>query len=190
MSTSLDEGRYQFHFPEGWWSGKWDGTPASKYQIFQGKTPACVDLVGIDGHGTVYLIEVKDHSEHLRENDKPLPDSLREKVHDTVMGVITAHRRGDTSGLCAPLLKALVKGAPVYVVLWLEEPNRQVTATRRQRLAHNGSVLMKKHAALFKWLNARFRVVNRHTCGTLMSGVSCTLREVAPVDQGGSRRRP
>jgi hypothetical protein len=78
VNPPLDEGSLRFTFADNWWCGKWDGTSASKYEIFPGKTPACVDLVGIDGGGALYLIEVKDHFEHIRENPKSLPDSLRD----------------------------------------------------------------------------------------------------------------
>ncbi len=171
MSTSLVEGSLRFDFEDGWWCDKWDGAPASKYEIFPGKTPSCVDLLGTDASGAAYLIEVKDHSEHLRANDKPLLDVLRDKVHDTVMGVITAHRRGD-SHVIERLARALVKKAPVYVVLCLEEPTRQVLATSQQRRTLNGTLLMREHERAFRWLNARLRVVNRHNCHTLIPGLS------------------
>ncbi len=172
MTTSLREELLRFDFDDSWKViGRWDGTSASRYKIFQ-DTPACVDLVGIDGTGAVYLIEVKDYSKNVREKEKPLHEVLRDKVHDTVMGLITAHRRGDTTMLSEPLARALVKGAPVYVVLHIEEPTHQVVATSRQRLAVDGSVLMRQYANDFRWLNARLLVVNRHNCQRFLPGLS------------------
>lgn len=171
MSTTLEEGGLLFDFSDGWWCDKWDGSPASKYEIFPGKTPACVDLVGIDRHGVVYLIEVKDHSANIRENDEPWADVLRKKVHDTVMGVITAHRRGDTL-LSQPLARALVKKARVFVVLWLEEPMRGLPMTGKQRRALNGVLLRKNLETTFRWLDARVLVVNRDNCHECLDGLS------------------
>jgi hypothetical protein len=167
------EGQLQFEFNDDWRvCGKWDGTPASRHQIVDGREPSKVDLVGIHGEGTMYLIEVKDHSQHLRTNDKPLFDVLRDKVHDTVMGVITGHRRGDTSMLCEPLARALVDRAKAVVVLWLEEPTHVVRATRQQRKNVNGTFLMRAHAKDFKWLNAGLLVVNRDNSEQFIPGLT------------------
>lgn len=173
MSRSFTEKSLRFDFDDDWKvCGRWDGTIEQRYEIFKGRTPHCVDLVGIDAEGTLYLIEVKDHSRNLRENPEPWADVLREKVHDTLMGVITAHRRGDSSGLCGPLAMALVKKARVVVVLHLEEPSWNVPATSQQRRAVNGAVLRREHEHDFKWLSARFRVVHRGNCHELIPGLS------------------
>jgi hypothetical protein len=175
MSTSITEKELQFEFDDDWKvCGKWDGTPASRYEIVAGRGPSKVDLVGVYRDGTVYLIEVKDHSQHPRTNEKPLFDVLRDKVHDTVMAVITGHRRGDTSMLCEPLARALVKPAEAVVVLWLEEPTHAVQATRQQRMGVNGAVLMREYARDFKWLNARLRVVNRNNSERLIRGLTAS----------------
>ncbi|WP_441286832.1 hypothetical protein ACSRUE_31545 [Sorangium sp. KYC3313] len=190
MTKSLTEKSLRFDFDDDWkLCGTWDGTSASKYEIVQGKTPACVDLVAIDSTGSVYLIEVKDHAKHPRENEKPLPDVLRDKVHDTVMGVITETRRGDKTMLSTPLAHALVKGARVRVVLHLEEPTGQVLATRRQRMALNGSLLMKQHENAFKWLKARLLVVNRYNCETSIPGLA-VHRLQSTVDSSPPPRTP
>ncbi len=172
MSRSFTEKSLRFDFGDGWRTcGQWDGTIESRYKIL-GDTPSCVDLVGIDGEDTLYLIEVKDHSEHLRENPQPWADVLRKKVHDTLVGVITAHRRGDTSGLCGPLARALVKDSRVVVVLHLEEPSWNIPATKQQRRAVSGAVLRREHEHDFKWLRARFLIVNRNNCHEIIPGLS------------------
>ncbi|GGN46070.1 hypothetical protein [Deinococcus daejeonensis] len=125
--TMLDVDGLSFTFPDDWDVSKFDDWAFCKrFQNIVPKTGA-VDLMAIspaydDGTPiTLWLIEVKDYRQHLRENPSTLDVVIAEKVRGTLAALLPAKLDAHDAGHRRVAGKAL-NSKRIRILLHLEQP--------------------------------------------------------------------
>ena len=88
-----------------------------------------VDIIGLKDSRRVFLIEIKDYTDHERENidlwesqnEPGLVDQVTNKVKDSIIGILSAYRNNSISDVFWDnLMDNIISGCSLIVVLWLE----------------------------------------------------------------------
>ena len=131
--TTFVESRLEFEFDDNWTVTKWDEHPAYRNAEGFGRIPnasAC-DFLGHHASAGVYLIEVKNFTDHHHDNrGKPTDPQwalrLAAKVRDTVAAVVWArggaHDAAPTDAILNATCDGLVRDKPeLKAVFWIED---------------------------------------------------------------------
>lgn len=89
MPITIQEGRLRFVFPNGWIAIKYDDTSFYRNQFQKvADSSKAIDIVALDPHSVLYLIEVKDYSVNPRTKPIELSVEVAQKVRDTLAGLV------------------------------------------------------------------------------------------------------
>lgn len=165
MSTFV-EGTFEFAFPTSIGVSKYDDSPFYRNQ-FSRCQPKGVDFVAVEpSRGVLWLLEVKDYRVHRRTKPTDLGDEMRQKVLDTLAGLLTA----GIYRVDGVLAREALKCQEVRVVLHLELP-------KAPRNAVNPSSIALKLKQLLKPVCAHPKVVSIESPGNLPWTVTRTAQE-------------
>ena len=169
-----------FQFADDRWRvHKWDDLPPFKGQFDRLPKTAAVDFVALFDERTLYLIEVKNYSEHERTKEKDIDVEFGHKVRDTVAGLVGAFRSGQYDAWARPAMDAL-RGDKrrVVLVLWYEPhaSGRRTGAPDMRRVAAILQPLRQEIERKMKWLHAVVEVRATSDNASLPDGL--TVRRV------------
>ena len=114
----------RFQFPDAWQVTKYDEWIfyRKRFQSMVGGAKA-VDVLAIDSHHALWLIEVKDYRQQARTNPSSLAEDVVRKVFDTLAAVVPAAINADENGE-RTFARAVSNASVLRVVLHLEQPRK------------------------------------------------------------------
>lgn len=130
---NVDEGTFRYNFPQTWRAVKFDGLAFYRkhFQDFGGGTKA-VDIVavepGIGQQGSIlWLIEVKDYSEHDREKKLPIGLELAQKISGTLACLMAGRANAGhvVNTTINEIWEAALQETTINFVFHYEQPNKQ-----------------------------------------------------------------
>ena len=161
----LTESGLHFDFDEARWSVvRWDGSAPARAQANALPETCATDFVAILDSEVLYLIEVKNYATFERRKEEDLDVEIARKVHDTVVGLIGAHRRESLGDVSAVALTAMRGDLRRIVVVFWYEPHafgRRDGTPDMRRVAAILQVVRNRIAGKLKWLHVT--VVTRAT---------------------------
>lgn len=175
MPTILEEEFQRFTFDDSWTVFCYDCAQAGYHEI-RDRVPGSksCDFAGIRA-AAGHLIEVKDFRGYRIQNkarisDGELATEVAQKVRDTLAGLVSGVRRGDSHRPWNELLAQHlgVAGGRITVVLSLEDDAASQPLKWKQRL----SILADQIEAKLHWLRVRVSVVSPQTNPGSLLGVT------------------
>lgn len=175
MPTPLPEQFQLFTFDDSWSVFCYDSEGAGYHEIRDSVTGSkSCDFVGIRNR-TGYLIEVKDFRGYRIQNKARISDGelaveVAQKVRDTLAGIVSGVRRGDTQRPWNELLLQCLGKADgqITIVLSLEDDAASSPLRWKQRL----NTLSDQIKAKLNWLRVRVSVVSPQTNPGSIPGVA------------------
>lgn len=161
---SISEGNLTFHFPSHWLASKYDDWTYYQKHFRQivSHTKA-IDILAIDPHKTVWLIEVKDFRSHCRSKKTPLPNEIAQKIKDSLAGLAGARFKANTLDE-KTLAEEMFQCPEIKVVLHLEQPNKNSLLFPR---VFDPANIQKKLKQLLKSVDPHPKVVERQNMQNL-----------------------
>lgn len=123
-APEFDEGRLRFRFEQHVRAFQYDELAFYRNQFISvaGGNKA-VDFVCADG-STVYLIEMKDYSQHPRVKPSELPEEIALKVRDTLAGILACASNANEDEErqeATDCIRAARNGGDLRVILHIEQ---------------------------------------------------------------------
>ena len=170
MSQLLNEGELEFDFSDDWLVFKYDKCAYYRrhFQDFANGTKA-VDFVAYhQATKVLWLIEVKDYSEHSRTKPSEVVDEVAVKVRDTLAGLLAMRVRA-TDGSQAIAAQAM-QFRSLRVALLIEQP------------AHHSATRIFNPMTIKDQMSRVLRPVDPHALGgdrqALAAHLPCTVRRI------------
>lgn len=160
-APEFDEGRLRFRFEQHVCAFQYDELSFYRNQFISvaGGNKA-VDFVCADG-STVYLIEVKDYSQHPRAKPTELPQEIAFKVRDTLAGILACASNANEDKerrAATDCIRALQNGGDLRVILHIEQAR---TRSRLTPHVFKYRDLEQKLKQLLKAVDPHPKVVSR-----------------------------
>lgn len=166
MSTILDEQYQRFEFGDDWEVFRYDSEESGYYAIAKSvQNTRSVDFLGIYLGRECYVIEVKDFRGYRIRNKKrlttgELAEEVAQKVRDTLAGVISGCRTGNSAGCWSDISGCLTTpDSDVRIVLWLEDDTAGNPMRWKQELSTQTQLIKQK----LHWLRVRVFAVSQST---------------------------
>lgn len=176
--TVIDEGRLQFDFGPSWRVLKYDDHSDYINGIQKLDSTKAVDILGILGSASIWMIEIKDFRGHATVQNRARIDSgelateVALKLRDTIAGVVSGNRTSSTPTTWQPFARALVNTSKqAWVVLWLEDDRAQ---TNPHKWKAKASFLTKALRGKTKWFTTKVLVANQSIGASSIPDLSVT----------------
>ena len=166
---SITEGSLTFQFPEDWRITKFDEWSfiRNKFQNVCGGSKA-VDILTIDTHHCVWIIEIKDYRLYPRNKGIGIAEEVAYKVRDSLAALVAARVNADDDSE-KDFSKNALKCTDIKVVLHLEQPTKHSKLFPRP---FDPSMIVNKLKQLLKAIDPHPKVLEKKHPGNIAWSVS------------------